>query len=278
MNRLTILVIFMCICSQALGQNVYYSVLEVSKGVTFQTDLSSTPMALKASMKVEPAYYINLKKGDRIVVVNDNTGVFSEHSSIQDEQITISKIIKLDSQSFIRSFLSYLFSSNKDNGAYYNQRGGITRGDEDNLPIAQKLVSDWDPNDTRKRPKVSDELIMVLHRVGKKAFFPEIVNNTSDSLFVNILCLNGANSTRDIVFSFLDEKGELLLKIMPHDRIILDGLLLDNKKGKKYILFGTTSCFSSTSLKKELQTGVYSTANTGQEVRIVYGSSRTANN
>lgn len=121
-----------------------------------------------------------------------------------------------------------------------------------------------------RKVKQDNKLKLVKHIEGH-SFYPEFVNNTSDTLFVNFLAVDSGKKSLALCFNVVEEDHCFNIVLPPGDSCTLRGFNYSNSKRYEYIVFGTLTPFSSYELTKALQADG-STASDGLDaMKMKYG-------
>lgn len=262
----TVILLLLSLLS-AKAQKVQYRVLEVSKGVTMQPSDLSGEIAVTDKMLLGINDMVHFKSGQYIIIENVNNGQWiPTYMAKEEESIKVSQIVKKRNSAFISSVRSLL---NPNGPIVPGNRGGVIRGNDEYFSIAGKLLTDITSEQALDNLNRNSQLKLIKHTCGKDIFYPELINDSKDTLYINILCYDIKDDILDVAFSLIEGQDDLLIRLVPFSNLSLQYLILHESRTRRFIVFGSDKEFSNSQLKRELLSGIHSAPD--EQVSIVYG-------
>ena len=274
MKRFVTALCLSLICA-ALFAQVEYKVLYANSSSLIMDNKTGDYIPLTVSTIVAANDRIYVPKRSNLHLVELTTGKPQVYKNCSVGYMTVSEMVVecyKQNKNLPKQIISNAASElvKQSSGARWSSIGAANRKDYNTLGLASQLrrllLSP-------KKLKTDKSLQLVKHS-DKKVFYPEFINNSNDTLYVNFVAVNKTDNTIAICFNVIEDEESLEIKLSPHSSFSLPEFYYLDSNKYQYYIFGTQSSFNAFNLSKELLVEDVSTQPNDEVIHVKYGISK----
>ena len=269
MKKIAIVFYFVLYSHLLLGQ-VKYEILSSAPTSKILNNEIGDYINLTSSTIVEPEDLLYVNGENEITLVELTTGKPQVYINVTKGYMSVSELIvscnKHNSNMLGRIVNNVTSESEKrSSGIRWSAIGAGNRG-EYILDLASILRKDLLSVRSINREK---SLQLIKHKEGV-VFYPEFVNTSNDTLFVNFIAIHKRNKSLSLCFNLIEGVESYEIVLPPNSNYILNGFYYIDSNKYKYVVFGTQKPFNNYDLTKALVTDNNYTLNNSM-IKVKYG-------
>ena len=270
MKKIIALLIF-ALCSMSLFAEDY-QIYELYKSAYVKSANGNKWKKAKLKMKLNSSDQIMLSEDARIKLLEMKTGKTYEWKKEGTIKVgdVVRECLKIKSN-WLKQLFSTVIDNITDSPIKIWWETGVQRKGQVDIHVEQVLAKQI--KDFREHKILaSPELTLSRHDINDNEFYFNIHNNSSDTLYVNVLAVNKEHNDYSILYDIRENDMWMILPVPSHSLLSLTEFILCKNTAFQYVVFGTRTPILIEKFKKQLEQDVSAIDEETKDGDIIIGT------